>query len=266
MIPNVLSIAGSDPSGGAGIQADLKSFAARGTYGMAAITALTAQNTQGVQGVMTVPPEFVASQIRVVLEDVETHAIKIGMIATSAIAGAIADALADRRTSGPIVLDPVMVAKGGASLLDTAAITTLRDRLFPMTDVLTPNLPEAAALLGCPPARSLDEMAVHARAVRALGVRAVLLKGGHLGGDDSPDLLVDEDGEHWFVAPRVGTRNSHGTGCSLSAALGAELAKGLSLVDAVTVVKNWLSGALAAADGLMVGTGHGPVDHFHDMR
>lgn len=266
MIRNVLSIAGSDPSGGAGIQADLKSFAARGTYGMAALTALTAQNTHGVEAVMSVPPAFVAAQIRAVLSDVETHAIKIGMMADAATAAAVADALVDRAAGAPVVLDPVMVAKGGASLLDRGAIGTLKDRLFPMVTILTPNLPEAAALLGLAPAEDRAGMADQAHAIRALGVGAVVLKGGHLAGDESPDLLVDEAGEHWFPGRRIATRNSHGTGCSLSAALAAELAKGLTPAEALPVVKAWLSGALAAADGLSVGTGHGPVDHFHHMR
>jgi hydroxymethylpyrimidine/phosphomethylpyrimidine kinase len=264
MIRNVLSIAGSDPSGGAGIQADLKAFSARGTYGMAVLTALTAQNTTGVSAVQTVSPEFVAEQIRMVFADVRVDAVKIGMIANAAIAEAVADALKPHRGI-PIVLDPVMIAKGGATLLDIAAIGALTTRLLPLATMLTPNLPEAAALLGEQHAETRDEMQDQARRLLALGAKMVLLKGGHLGGTDSPDVLASADHITWFEAPRVATKNTHGTGCTLSSALAAEIAKGKSPEAAVGIAKRYLAEAVAAAGELTVGSGHGPVQHFHAL-
>ena len=264
MIPNLLSIAGSDPSGGAGIQADLKSFAALGAYGMAVPTALTAQNTTGVTGIHRVPPDFVAAQIEAIRADIRIDGIKIGMIAEAAIAEAVAAAIAPLE-GVPIVLDPVMVAKGGASLLAAEAVAALRGALLPRATVLTPNLPEAAALLGRAEATTRDEMADQARALRALGPAAVLLKGGHLSGADSPDVLAAAEGLTWFEAPRVPTRNTHGTGCSLSSALAAELARGHPVAVAAARAKDWLGGAIAAAGALDVGRGHGPVHHFHAL-
>ncbi|MDK4735532.1 bifunctional hydroxymethylpyrimidine kinase/phosphomethylpyrimidine kinase [Rhizobium sp. CNPSo 3490] len=264
MIRNVLSIAGSDPSGGAGIQADLKAFAARSVYGMAVLTALTAQNTQGVTGVHLVPPQFVADQIDAVFADVRVDAVKIGMIANAGIAEAVAAALADRRRI-PIVLDPVMIAKGGAALLAPEAVDVLTRRLLPLATLLTPNLPEAAALLHQPVATNRDEMAAQAERLRALGPAAVLVKGGHLGSDESPDVLATADGLHWFEARRVPTKNTHGTGCTLSSALAAELAKGASAEQAVAIAKDYLADAVAAAGSLTVGSGHGPVQHFHAL-
>lgn len=263
MTPTALSIAGSDPSGGAGIQADLKSFAALGVYGMAALTALTAQNTRGVRAIELLPPGFVAAQIAAVLDDIPPGAIKIGMIASAPIARAVADALAG--FGGPVVLDPVMVAKGGAPLLPEEAVGVLRALLLPRADLLTPNLPEAAALLGCAPATNRAAMETQAEGLRALGARAVLLKGGHLDGADAPDLLLGPEGAQWFDAPRIATANTHGTGCSLSAAIAAGLARGLPLPRAVGVAKHWLGGAIAAADDLALGQGHGPVHHFHHL-
>lgn len=262
MIRNVLSIAGSDPSGGAGIQADLKAFAAQGVYGMAAITALTAQNTQGVFGVHLVPPEFVRSQITAVFADIRVHAVKIGMIATADIAEAVAEALLPFSDT-PVVLDPVMVAKGGASLLDPAATAALVGKLLPRADVITPNLPEAAALLGTRVATSRGEMAEQAALLLKAGARAVLLKGGHLGGEDSPDLLATGEDSVWLDGARIMTANTHGTGCTLSSALAAELAKGWPLPDAARTAKTYLRAAIAGADQLSVGSGHGPVHHFH---
>ncbi|WP_068115496.1 bifunctional hydroxymethylpyrimidine kinase/phosphomethylpyrimidine kinase [Tropicimonas marinistellae] len=258
-----LSIAGSDPSGGAGIQADLKAFSARGVYGMAAVTALTAQNTTGVSGVHVVPPEFVAAQIRAVLDDIRVDSIKIGMIANAGIAGAVAGAL--ERFSGPVVLDPVMVAKGGHPLLPADAVAALRERLLPRAHVLTPNLPEAAALLEDDTADNRAGMEAQAQALLALGPKAVLLKGGHLESRQSPDLLVTEHATIWIDGQRVETRNTHGTGCTLSSALAAELAKGQPIANAVRTVKQWLTGAIAAADGLDIGHGHGPTHHFHAL-
>ena len=264
MIKNVLTIAGSDPSGGAGIQADLKAFAANGVYGMAALTALTAQNTQGVTGVELVPPAFVKAQIDAVFADVRVDAIKIGMIATADIAQAVAEALSAYPDT-PIVLDPVMVAKGGAPLLQDDAMEALRTRLVPMAHVLTPNLPEAARLLQRPEASDRDMMADQARALSALGPRIVLVKGGHLAGDESPDVLWDGTTLHWLEGARTATRNTHGTGCTLSSAIAAQIAKGLTPSAAVAQAKRFVSGAIAAADQQNVGHGHGPVHHFYDL-
>ena len=263
-IANILSIAGSDPSGGAGIQADLKTFAARGTYGMAVLTALTAQNTQGVSGVHLVPPAFVAAQIVDVLDDIRVDAVKIGMIASAEIAEVVADVLS-RRRGLPIVLDPVMVAKGGASLLAQEAVDALTRRLLPLATVLTPNLPEASALLGEPEAGDRAEMEDQAKRLLAFGPKAVLLKGGHLPGGQSPDVLATADGQRWFEGIRVLTRNTHGTGCSLASAIAAELGKGRPLVDAVSTAKSFIAGSVRTSDGLSVGSGHGPLHHFHAL-
>lgn len=263
MIANILSVAGSDPSGGAGIQADLKAIAARGAYGMAALTALTAQNTRGVSGVHLVPPAFVADQIAAVLADVRVDAVKIGMIANAGIAAAVAEALAP--CAAPIVLDPVMIAKGGASLLTADAVQALAARLMPMAAVITPNLPEAAALLDAPMAHSREAMAAQAQALLAMGPQAVLVKGGHLPGPQSPDVLATADGLWWFEGARTDTPNTHGTGCTLSAALAAELGKGVALRAAVAAAKDYVARAVTQADRLSVGSGHGPVHHFHAL-
>ncbi|RWX81712.1 bifunctional hydroxymethylpyrimidine kinase/phosphomethylpyrimidine kinase [Neorhizobium lilium] len=261
-IRNVLSIAGSDPSGGAGIQADLKTFAACGTYGMAVLTALTAQNTQGVSGVQTVPPAFVAAQIEAIFADIRVDAVKIGMIATAEIAEVVADALEPHRGRLAIVLDPVMIAKGGSPLLSQDAVSVLRDRLMPMATVVTPNLPEAAALLGEPLATTREEMVGQAERLRGLGAAAVLVKGGHLEADESPDVLTDVNGNRWFEGARTATRNTHGTGCTLSSAIAAELAKGAAAGEAVAAAKAYVAAAIAAAGRLTVGSGHGPLHHF----
>ena len=261
MIANVLSIAGSDPSGGAGIQADLKSISANGAFAMAAITALTAQNTQGVTGIQLVPGDFVENQIKTVFDDVRVDGVKIGMIATAEIAQAVANALQPHKDV-PIVLDPVMIAKGGAPLLADDAIETLRSALLPLAHVLTPNLPEAAHLLGLEPATTRDEMVSQGRALCALGSRAVLMKGGHLEQADSPDALVTADDVHWFEAARTQTKNTHGTGCTLSSALAAQIAQGQPLPEAVLAAKSYVAQAIAQADQLTVGSGHGPTHHF----
>ncbi|PYE85350.1 bifunctional hydroxymethylpyrimidine kinase/phosphomethylpyrimidine kinase [Pseudoroseicyclus aestuarii] len=264
MIRNLLSIAGSDPSGGAGIQADLKTFAAQGTYGMAVLTALTAQNTQGVSGIEVLPPAFVAQQIASVFADVRVDAVKIGMIANAGITHAVAGALKDH-PGIPIVLDTVMVAKGGASLLADDAVQALREALLPMATLITPNLPEAARLLGAPEAVDRAGMEAQARALADGGVRAVLLKGGHLEQPDSPDVLFAGGKAQWFEAPRTPGRNTHGTGCTLSSAVAAQLAQGASLAAAVEAAKDYVSGAIAAAGALSVGQGHGPLHHFHHL-
>lgn len=261
MIPNVLSIAGSDPSGGAGIQADIKAISANGAFAMAAITALTAQNTRGVSGIHLVPPAFVQAQIAAVFDDIAVDAVKIGMIANAEIAGAVADAL-EAHGGVHVVLDPVMIAKGGAQLLQPDAVKTLRERLLPRATILTPNLPEAAHLLGVTVASTREDMAAQGAALCALGARAVLMKGGHLGGDDSPDCLVTKQGVSWFEGARTQTANTHGTGCTLSSALAAQLARGLTPIEAVGAAKSYVATAIKGADDLSVGTGHGPTHHF----
>lgn len=260
-VPNVLSIAGTDPTGGAGIHADLKSFAAQGAYGMAVVTAVVAQNTQGVRGVVALDPEFVGEQIDAVFEDVQVDAVKIGMVANAAIAGGIAERLR-RHGARRIVLDPVMVAKSGDRLLDEDAVDAVREQLVPLADVLTPNLPEAAVLLGEEPDWSEAEMRRRAHDLLALGPRRVLLKGGHLeGAPTSTDLLCGGEGILELPAPRIETTNDHGTGCTLSAAIAALLPR-VSVEDAVRGAKEYLHGALAASDRLDVGRGHGPLHHF----
>ncbi|MDV4146273.1 bifunctional hydroxymethylpyrimidine kinase/phosphomethylpyrimidine kinase [Shimia sp. FJ5] len=260
MIPNVLSIAGSDPSGGAGIQADLKSISANGGFAMAALTALTAQNTAGVSGIHLVPAEFVRAQIDAIFADIRVDAVKIGMIATAEIAEAVADALEGRAV--PVVLDPVMIAKGGAALLQPDAVAMIRTRLLPLATVVTPNLPEAAHLLDSEIATSRVEMEEQGRALRALSSGAVLIKGGHLEGAGSPDCLVFADGCRWFESPRRQTQNTHGTGCTLSSALATQIAKGADLPKATEAAKAYVSHAIAHADDLRVGHGHGPTHHF----
>lgn len=263
MIPNILSIAGSDPSGGAGIQADIKAISANGGYAMAAITALTAQNTCGVQRVELVSPEMVLAQISAIRDDIRIDAVKIGMLGSNELVQAVAQAL--KGLAVPIVLDPVMVAKGGDRLLAPEAVATLRDVLLPMATVVTPNLPEAADLLGQPEAESRALMEHQARALLALGAGAVLLKGGHLGGDHSPDLLMMPDAAVWLDGPRHATRHTHGTGCTMSSALAAQLGHGQNLHAACTRAKTYVAGAIGAAATLSVGHGHGPTHHFHSF-
>jgi hydroxymethylpyrimidine/phosphomethylpyrimidine kinase len=257
-----LTIAGSDSSGGAGIQADLKTFAALGVYGASAITALTAQNTQGVEAVLVVPPDFVARQIKVVARDLNIGAVKIAMLATGEIIEAVAGAL-ETLPGVPVVLDPVMVAASGDVLLDEDAIDTLRTVLLPRATLVTPNLPEAAKLLGEAEAKDERAMSEQAIALRRLGAKAVLIKGGHAQGDQAIDILVDDEGELRLEAARVKTRNTHGTGCTLSSAVAAELAKGASLREAAARAKAYVSAAVAAADQIEIGRGRGPVHHFH---
>lgn len=264
-IRNVLSIAGSDPSGGAGIQADLKAFSARGTYGMAVLTALTAQNTQGVTAIHALPCDFARAQIEAVFSDVRVDAVKIGMIANAEIAQTVAASLEAYAAGIPIVLDPVMVAKGGAPLLANDANQAILERLLPLATMITPNLPEAAALLGEREAQTREGMAEQAKRLLRLGPQAVLIKGGHLESDDSPDVLAEADRVTWYEGPRTRTKNTHGTGCTLSSAIAAELAKGQFVVEAVRVAKTYLAEAIAAADELSVGSGHGPVHHFVEL-
>ena len=260
--PIALTIAGSDSSGGAGIQADLKTFAALGVYGASVITALTAQNTSGVSGIHAVPAGFVTAQIDAVFSDLEVDAVKIGMAAELATIDAIAAGLT-RWSPKHVVLDPVMVATSGDRLLATEAVDALRTKLMPHASLVTPNLPEAAALLD--EAVALSESAIESQGKRllALGCRAVLIKGGHGQGAESIDYLVSSGGTIALAAPRVATKNTHGTGCSLSSAIAAGLAKGEDMESAVRNAKAWVHAAIAAADRFSVGHGHGPIHHFH---
>ncbi|MFD1482054.1 bifunctional hydroxymethylpyrimidine kinase/phosphomethylpyrimidine kinase [Paracoccus nototheniae] len=256
-----LTIAGSDSGGGAGIQADLKTFSALGCYGASVITALTAQNTRAVTMIDPARPAMIAAQMAGVLDDLDVAAIKLGMLGGADAIRTVAQGLADYH--GPVVLDPVMVAKSGDALLPDDAIATLREVMLPCATLLTPNLPEAARLLGTAPAQDLDQMARQGAALRAMGAQAVLMKGGHATGSVCTDLLVTAQGVTPLTAPRQATRNTHGTGCTLSAAIAAGLAQGMDLPGAVAMAHRYLQRALAAADDLHVGSGHGPVHHFH---
>jgi hydroxymethylpyrimidine/phosphomethylpyrimidine kinase len=254
----VLIIAGSDSGGGAGIQADIKAVTALGAFAMTAITALTAQNTLGVHGVSAVPVAFIRQQIAVVLDDLGADAIKTGMLHDVPVIEAVCDEIAARAPGVPLVADPVMVAKGGHPLLAPDAVGALKARLLPLATVITPNLPEAEVLAGRP-IRDVAAMREAAAALRGLGVPAVLLKGGHLEGDTVTDLLVTAGGTEEFVSPRIATRHTHGTGCTLASAIAAGLAQGLALREAVVRARAYVRAAIAAAPGF--GAGHGPLDH-----
>ena len=257
MVAKALTIAGSDSGGGAGIQADLKAFSAMGVYGASVVTAVTAQNTQAVTAIHPIPDDVVAAQIKAVLEDIQIDVIKIGMLGTPSLIAAVTDALTGY--DGPIVLDPVMVAKSGDTLLADSAIDALKSSLFSRASLLTPNLPEAAKLV--------DEGSTQsqANALLELGVGAVLMKGGHADGNTCTDHLVSQTGTQDFSAPRVNTCNTHGTGCSYSSAIAAGLAQGMALSDAVSRAHTWLHQAILHADELHLGKGHGPVHHFYAL-
>lgn len=260
--PRVLSIAGSDSGGGAGIQADLKTIAALGCYGMTAITALTAQNTTGVRAIHSVPPQMLCDQIDAVVEDIGVDAVKIGMLHAPEIVNTVAEAI-DRHGLQHVVLDPVMVATSGAVLIDNPAISALVQQLFGRAAVVTPNLDEASLLVG----RTLDSeqaMEAAARELLARGATAVLLKGGHLAGDTVSDLLITHGGSpHWMRAPRIHSANTHGTGCTLSSAIACYLALGDTLVDAVEAARAYVRGALEAGAQVRTGAGSGPLNHSH---
>ncbi|UXX83220.1 bifunctional hydroxymethylpyrimidine kinase/phosphomethylpyrimidine kinase [Roseovarius pelagicus] len=257
MVAKALTIAGSDSGGGAGIQADLKTFSAMGVYGASVVTAVTAQNTQSVTAIHAIPDAVVAAQIEAVLSDIEIGAIKIGMLGTPSLIKVVADALAGY--DGPVVLDPVMVAKSGDTLLADSAIDALKSELFGRATLITPNLPEAEKLAG---AGTPQEQA---QRLLELGVGAVLMKGGHAEGQICKDTLVSSTGARSFSAPRVNTRNTHGTGCSYSSAIAACMAQGMSMQEAVARAHRWLNAAILQADDLNVGHGHGPVHHFHAL-
>lgn len=259
-----LTIAGSDSGGGAGIQADLKTFSALGCYGMSVLTALTAQNTKAVTDIFPVSPAFIVEQLKAVLSDIGVDAVKIGMLHSPEIIEQVAITLRAFDVS-TIVLDPVMVAKSGDKLLQDEAVDALKTYLLPMASVITPNLPEASVLLG----RSVEtkaDMVPAAADLATLCSGAILVKGGHLIDDESTDLLyVSAHEQHWFPTVRINTENSHGTGCTLSSAIAAVLAKGLSVVDAVAMAKTYLTGALEAGADYKLGHGHGPVHHFYNL-
>ncbi|MBS1302257.1 bifunctional hydroxymethylpyrimidine kinase/phosphomethylpyrimidine kinase [Loktanella sp. SALINAS62] len=261
MVPIALTIAGSDSGGGAGVQADLKTFSALGAYGASVITALTAQNTRAVVLVEPVSDAMIAAQIDAVFDDLNIRAVKLGMLGGPQAIAVVAQGLAGRTL--PIVLDPVMVAKSGDRLLSPDALDSLRRQLLPMATLLTPNLPEAADLLGCAPAQDEAEMMGQGDALRELGPKAVLMKGGHGSGEVCVDLLISDAGIMRLTAQRRATKNTHGTGCTLSAAIATGLAKGAGLEEAVRRAHDYLQGAIAAADDLGVGSGHGPLHHFH---
>ncbi|MFD1198410.1 bifunctional hydroxymethylpyrimidine kinase/phosphomethylpyrimidine kinase [Brucella gallinifaecis] len=263
-VPICVTIAGSDSGGGAGIQADLKSFSALNVYGASVITAITAQNTLAVKAVHDVPPEIVGAQIDAVFSDLNVASVKIGMVSVPETILAIAKGLA--HFSGPVVLDPVMVAKSGDRLLSETAISTLRNSLLPLASLLTPNRPEAACLLNCAVAHNDDEVEEQGRALLELGAKAVLMKGGHAEGDTCTDLLIRRDLPTLRLeAPRIYTKNTHGTGCTLSSAIAAGLGKGLSLQQALHDAHAYLQAAIRSADSLQIGSGHGPVHHFHNL-
>ena len=259
----VLIIAGSDSGGGAGIQADIKTVTMLDGFAATAITALTAQNTLGVFGILPVPPEFIRQQIEVVLDDIGADAVKTGMLHDAAVIETVAASLAERAPQVPLVLDPVMVAKGGAPLIEPAAIDALKRLLVPRAAVLTPNLPEAEILAG----RRIESVAaMHeaADALLALGCRAVLLKGGHLAGDTVHDVLATETGHRVWSHARIESRHTHGTGCTLASAIAAGLAQGLAVEAAVERARDYVRRAIATAPG--IGRGHGPLDHAHPLH
>ncbi len=263
-LAKILSIAGSDPSGGAGAQADIKTFSALGCYGMAVLTALTAQNTLGVQAVRAVPAEFVAAQIELIFSDIKVDAVKIGMIGEASNVEAIASQLR-RYAADNVVLDPVLVASGGHSLGGDTLVAPIREKLFALTRLVTPNLMESALLTGGRMPENPGDMRDMALRLHALGAPAALVKGGHLPDGEAFDLLYDGAEFHEFSAPRLKTRNTHGTGCALSAAIAARLGQGATLKDAVGDAKQFLSAALEAGETLEIGAGHGPPQHFYAL-
>lgn len=263
-IPIALTIAGSDSGGGAGIQADLKSFSANRVYGASVITALTAQNTLGVTGVQDVPADFITAQLDSVFSDFNIDAVKIGMLSQIPVIEAVADGLTKHKAKN-IVFDPVMVTTSGDPLLAEDAVDAIKSILMPMADLLTPNLHESAKLTGHPLATSNQEMIEQADILLDSGAKAVLMKGGHSADETCSDLLKSSSGELWITAQRIDTQNTHGTGCSLSSAIASNLAYGLTMTEAVQKSKEWLTGAIASSDQLDVGKGPGPVHHFHNL-
>jgi hydroxymethylpyrimidine/phosphomethylpyrimidine kinase len=263
MTGRVLIIAGSDSGGGAGIQADIKTVTALGSFAATAVTALTAQNTQGVFGVMDVPPDFIQSQIDLVLDDIGADVVKTGMLSKADAIEVIAHSLERRSPPLPLVVDPVMVAKGGHKLLDDAAHAALLSRLIPKACLVTPNIPEAEALTGLA-IRTVEDMAAAGRALLALGPEAVLVKGGHMDGPWLVDVLVGPNGTETFEGARLETTNTHGTGCTMASAIAAGLARGMPIKTAITRARHYVQLAIMSAPGL--GHGHGPLNHAHTMQ
>jgi hydroxymethylpyrimidine/phosphomethylpyrimidine kinase len=263
MVCAAMTIAGSDSGGGAGIQADLKTFSALGVFGTSAITAITAQNTVDVTAVEIVSNDVIAAQIAAVLDDIDIHAIKIGMLGSPALIETVARAI--EGFNGPVVLDPVMLSKSGVALLPDDAVDVLVSVLLPHATVVTPNLPEAARILSEDVPTKDDAICTQGQRILDLGAKAVVMKGGHAEGEICRDWLVSKDSTLSFEAPRINTRNTHGTGCSISSAIAAELAKGAELPAAVETAHAWLHQAILAADDINIGNGHGPVHHFHRL-
>jgi hydroxymethylpyrimidine/phosphomethylpyrimidine kinase len=260
----ILTIAGSDSSGGAGIQADIKTFSALNTYAASVITAVTAQNTHTVDHVAHVPDENIQQQIECVFSDLDVAAVKIGMIVSPSVISLVHRQLISKNI--PIVLDPVMISKSGCTLLGTEACATLKELMIPAATVLTPNVPEAACLLGTHESRSVDDLVDQGEQLMALGCSAIVMKGGHLDASVCTDVLIQRDQAPIFLEhPRVNTNNTHGTGCTYSAAMAAFIGRGYSITDAVRQAHNYLYQAIVHADKLQVGSGHGPTHHFHDM-
>ena len=264
MVPNVLTIAGFDPSAGAGVLADIKTFAALHCYGIAAVSALTAQNTQGVQALMPVPADFLAAQIDALFADTDIAAVKIGMLGTRANIGTVAQKLSTYKPRH-VVLDPVMRASSGDELATEDLTDALIHHLAPLVTLVTPNLAEAAQLAHISVPTSIDEMRAGAVKLCNAGFKAVLIKGGHLDGADAVDLFFDGENFRVFAAPRIVTENTHGTGCTLSSAIAASLASGLTLADAIDIAKRYVTRSLAGADELSAGRGPGPLHHFHKL-
>ncbi|HEY7299779.1 MAG TPA: bifunctional hydroxymethylpyrimidine kinase/phosphomethylpyrimidine kinase [Xanthobacteraceae bacterium] len=262
-VPIAVTIAGSDSGGGAGIQADLKTFAALGVYGASVVTALTAQNTRRVAAINDVPADFVAAQMDAVFSDLHVNAVKVGMLSQAAVIEAVADGL-DRWRQGRVVLDPVMVSSSGDRLLASGATEALKRTLIPRALVITPNLPEAAMLLDWSLAKDEGEMRAQAEQLIKFGAKAVLIKGGHGQGAESVDLLVEPASMTRLPAPRIANSDIHGTGCALSSAIAAFLAKGADLVGAARAAKAYITGAIAASGRVKIGSGRNPVHHFHE--
>ena len=260
--PTAMTIAGSDSGGGAGIQADLKTFAALGVYGTSALTAVTAQNTLGVTAIHEVPTDVIAAQMDAILSDIGADAVKTGMLSSSDIIETVAKEL-QRHSIAQLVVDPVMVAKGGDRLLQEDAVESLKTRLLPLATVVTPNLPEAEVLTGIT-IRNTKDVRNAARAIVSMGAKSVVVKGGHLAGKEALDIFYDGIGFREFSAPRIDTKNTHGTGCTFATAIAAGLAKGSPLVEAVAQAKTYVTEAIRAS--LDIGSGHGPLDHFHMLR
>ncbi|MBI2171902.1 MAG: bifunctional hydroxymethylpyrimidine kinase/phosphomethylpyrimidine kinase [Chloroflexi bacterium] len=261
-LPTAMTIAGSDSGGGAGIQADLKTFAALGVYGTSALTAITAQNTLGVTAIHEIPTEVIAAQIEAIVTDIGADAVKTGMLSSSAVIRTVARELKRRRVTR-LVVDPVMVAKGGDRLLQEEAVEALRTVLLPLATVVTPNTPEAEVLTGMTIRNNKDAREA-ARRIAAMGAKSVVVKGGHLEGREAVDTLYDGSGFQEFTAERIPTKNTHGTGCTFASAIAAGLAKGLSVPEAVAAAKDYVTSAIKA--DLQIGHGHGPLDHFWMLR